>query len=62
MALLESSESYSPTSQHREIDASYSDPLGPLAERPRTSVGRKPQIHIEDEFGDEELGEDLLPV
>lgn len=39
-------------------DASYSDPLGPLAERPRTSVAHK---HAEDEFGDEELGEDLLP-
>jgi len=42
-------------------DASYSDPLGPLAERPHTSVGRKSQHHLEDEFGDEELGEDLLP-
>ncbi|PNF32805.1 hypothetical protein B7P43_G04474 [Cryptotermes secundus] len=58
MALLETSETYSPTSQHRDVDASYSDPLGPLAERPRTSVGHK---HAEDEFGDEELGEDLLP-
>lgn len=42
-------------------DASYSDPLGPLAERPRTSAGRKPLNQLEDEFGDEELGEDLLP-
>jgi intraflagellar transport protein 88 len=61
MALLETSETYSPTSQHRDVDASYSDPLGPLAERPHTSVGRKSQHQLEDEFGDEELGEDLLP-
>lgn len=58
MAILETSETYSLASQHRDVDASYSDPLGPLAERPRTSVGHK---HVEDEFGDEELGDDLLP-
>jgi intraflagellar transport protein 88 len=42
-------------------DASYSDPLGPLADRPHTSAGRKSQHQLEDEFGDEEIGEDLLP-
>ncbi|XP_069680565.1 intraflagellar transport protein 88 homolog [Periplaneta americana] len=61
LALLEANESYSPTNLHRDVDASYSDPLGPLAERPRTSAGRKPPGQVEDEFGDEELGDDLLP-
>ncbi|KAK7108171.1 intraflagellar transport protein 88 homolog [Littorina saxatilis] len=41
------------------VDASYSDPLGPQRERPKTASRRK-DPH-EDEFGDEELGEDLLP-
>ena len=40
-------------------DASYSDPLGPQAERPKTAAKRREQP--EDEFADEELGEDLLP-
>ena len=39
-------------------DASYSDPLGPQMERPKTAARRK-DPH-EDEFGDEELGDDLL--
>ncbi|KAH9525201.1 Intraflagellar transport protein 88 [Bulinus truncatus] len=46
-------------SQPQEIDASYSDPLGPQAERPKTAARRKGAQ--EDDFGDEELGEDLLP-
>ncbi|KAK7867313.1 hypothetical protein R5R35_002130 [Gryllus longicercus] len=50
---------FTPTSQ-KDIDVGYADPLGPLAERPRTSAGQKPPQ--EDEFGDEELGDDLLPV
>nr|CAD7458130.1 unnamed protein product [Timema tahoe] len=58
MAVIESSnETYAPSQGN--IDASYSDPLGPPAERPRTSAGRR--AHQEDEFGDEELGDDLLP-
>ncbi|GFS10276.1 intraflagellar transport protein 88 homolog [Elysia marginata] len=47
------------SSQPQEIDASYSDPLGPQAERPKTAARRKDPN--EDDFGDEELGEDLLP-
>lgn len=43
----------------RELDASYSDPLGPAVERPRTSAG--PRQIADDEFGDDELGDDLLP-
>lgn len=39
-------------------DASYVDPLGPQAERPKT--GAKKRLE-EDEFADEELGDDLLP-
>ncbi|BFZ25395.1 hypothetical protein BsWGS_28434 [Bradybaena similaris] len=46
-------------SHQQEIDASYSDPLGPQAERPKTAARRR-NPH-DDEFGDEELGEDLLP-
>lgn len=51
-------QAYQP-SQKQEIDASYSDPLGPQMERPKTAARRKDPN--EDEFGDEELGEDLLP-
>ena len=40
-------------------DASYHDPLGPQIERPKTAAKRRDQV--EDEFGDEELGDDLLP-
>ncbi|XP_076466664.1 intraflagellar transport protein 88 homolog isoform X2 [Babylonia areolata] len=46
-------------SQVSEVDASYSDPLGPQMERPKTAARRKDPN--EDEFGDEELGDDLLP-
>lgn len=46
-------------SHKQEIDASYSDPLGPQTERPKTAARRRD--HNDDEFGDEELGEDLLP-
>ena len=41
------------------LDASYVDPLGPTTERPKTAARRRDQV--EDEFGDEELGDDLLP-
>ncbi|XP_022915700.2 intraflagellar transport protein 88 homolog [Onthophagus taurus] len=40
------------------IDAHYSDPLGPLPQRPRTGF-EKPAEY--DDFGDEQLGDDLLP-
>ncbi|CAH1102173.1 unnamed protein product [Psylliodes chrysocephalus] len=40
------------------IDASYSDPLGPQPVRPRTGAGKPLDF---DDFGNEELGDDLLP-
>ena len=40
------------------LDSSYVDPLGPMMERPKTAAKRRD----DDEFDDEELGEDLLPV
>ena len=39
-------------------DTTYSDPLGPQAERPKTAARRR---DVEDEFAGEELGDDLLP-
>ncbi|XP_029640690.1 intraflagellar transport protein 88 homolog [Octopus sinensis] len=45
------------SSKSKEIDATYSDPLGPQAERPKTAARRR---EVEDEFADEEI-EDLLP-
>ncbi|OXB81362.1 UNVERIFIED_CONTAM: hypothetical protein H355_001579 [Colinus virginianus] len=39
-------------------NASYIDPLGPQAERPKTAARKRTE---EDDFADEELGEDLLP-
>ena len=44
----------------KEIDSSYSDPLGPMPDRPKTSVGGR-QGNLDDEFADEEIGDDLLP-
>nr|XP_020657708.1 intraflagellar transport protein 88 homolog isoform X3 [Pogona vitticeps] len=46
------------SSNSKEIDASYLDPLGPQVERPKTALRKKMD---EDEFADEELGDDLLP-
>ncbi|XP_045044013.1 intraflagellar transport protein 88 homolog isoform X2 [Desmodus rotundus] len=46
------------SSSHKEIDASYVDPLGPQVERPKTAAKRRIE---EDDFADEELGDDLLP-
>ncbi len=43
----------------KEVDSNYSDPLGPMPERPKTSAGTR--INPEDEFADEEIGDDLLP-
>ncbi|XP_076068805.1 intraflagellar transport protein 88-like protein nompB isoform X2 [Oratosquilla oratoria] len=53
---LDEAEPYMPA--NKEIDSSYSDPIGPLQERPKTSMRRKTD---DDDFGDEELGEDMLP-
>ena len=53
----EEAENYQPAS--KEVDGSYSDPLGPLPDRPRTSVG--PRNITEEDFADEEIGDDLLP-
>ncbi|XP_012062636.1 PREDICTED: intraflagellar transport protein 88 homolog [Atta cephalotes] len=36
--------------------SSYADPVGPLPTRPMTAAGKR-----DDDFGDEELGDDLLP-
>nr|XP_054753172.1 intraflagellar transport protein 88 homolog [Lytechinus pictus] len=55
-ALPESSGVYQVEEQN--VDASYMDPLGPSAERPKTAARKR---DAEDEFGDEELGDDLLP-
>ncbi|XP_040477186.1 intraflagellar transport protein 88 homolog isoform X3 [Ursus americanus] len=46
------------SSSNKEIDASYVDPLGPQAERPKTAAKKRID---EDDFADEELGDDLLP-
>ncbi|XP_009076256.1 PREDICTED: intraflagellar transport protein 88 homolog isoform X3 [Acanthisitta chloris] len=56
-ALPGTSEPYE-SSSSKEIDASYVDPLGPQAERPKTAARKRIE---EDDFADEELGEDLLP-
>ncbi len=53
----EDMESYRPNA--REVDSSYSDPLGPAPERPRTSAGNRGGN--DDDFADEEIGDDLLP-
>lgn len=45
------------TSSPKEMDASYVDPLGPQMERPKTGAKKR----LEEDFGDEELGDDLLP-
>ncbi|XP_064628608.1 intraflagellar transport protein 88 homolog isoform X2 [Lineus longissimus] len=44
--------------QDQDVDATYADPLGPALERPKTAARLGPK---DDEFGDEELGDDLLP-
>ncbi|BES88088.1 Hypothetical protein NTJ_00896 [Nesidiocoris tenuis] len=70
-AALRNQTSYAPTSSHGQhnqsqqpIDVSYSDPLGPIQERPRTGMmpprtpwGRS----TEEDFADEEITQDLLP-
>lgn len=44
----------------RTADASYSDPLGQLPERPKTSARARP-LGTEDDFDDADLNDDLLP-
>ncbi|XP_076238871.1 intraflagellar transport protein 88-like protein nompB [Calliopsis andreniformis] len=39
-----------------QMSTTYVDPIGPLPVRPMTSAGKR-----DDDFGDEELGDDLLP-
>ena len=43
----------------KPVDATYSDPIGDLPPRPRTSA--KTRVVEDDDFGDEELGDDMLP-
>eukprot|EP01135_Chromosphaera_perkinsii_P000153 Nk52_evm49s32 gene=Nk52_evmTU49s32 len=42
----------------KKVDASYSDPIGDIPQRPKTAMRK--QVDDED-WGDEELGDDLLP-
>lgn len=56
--LEEEEDEYRPS--EKEIDSSYSDPLGPAPERPRTSAGNRAKDD-HDDFADEEIGDDLLP-
>ncbi|KAM8802552.1 intraflagellar transport protein 88 homolog [Rhynchonycteris naso] len=46
------------SSSRKEIDASYADPLGPQVERPKTAAKKRIE---EEDFGDEDLRDDLLP-
>ena len=55
---LEDDESYKAGVPGAAINSAYSDPLGPLPQRPRTSAGNRQQ---DDDFADEEIGDDLLP-
>lgn len=47
------------SSMAKPVDASYSDPLGPAMERPKTAARHRPQDY--DEFDDVEVDENLLP-
>ncbi|CAN9497498.1 unnamed protein product [Ophioblennius macclurei] len=58
MTSLPASDEPYETSGPKELDASYLDPLGPQAERPKTGAKRRVD---DDDFADEELGDDLLP-
>ena len=55
--LEEEEDDFQPTKN--EIDSSYSDPIGPAPERPRTSLNSRAKDQ-EDDFGDEDIG-DFLP-
>ncbi|XP_011303596.1 intraflagellar transport protein 88 homolog [Fopius arisanus] len=54
LSILDDSENDTPESQP---DVHFNDPIGPLPARPMTAAGKR-----DDDFGDEELGDDLLPV
>ncbi|XP_077393351.1 intraflagellar transport protein 88 homolog isoform X2 [Festucalex cinctus] len=58
MSLPASGEPYESCGSPEELDASYVDPLGPLADQPRT--GAKKQLD-DDIFAGEDLGDELLP-
>ncbi|XP_071135194.1 intraflagellar transport protein 88 homolog [Mytilus galloprovincialis] len=45
-------------SNKQEIDSTYSDPLGPQMERPKTAANKR---NDHDELFDEDVGDDLLP-
>ena len=49
----------SSSGRKKPVDATYSDPIGDLPPRPRTAA--RTRVADEDDFGDEELGDDLLP-
>ncbi|XP_061428942.1 LOW QUALITY PROTEIN: intraflagellar transport protein 88 homolog [Lethenteron reissneri] len=51
---------YDSSNPGKPIDASYSDPLGPQAERPRTAAARR-RPQEDDDFGDDEITDELLP-
>ncbi|KAK2185541.1 hypothetical protein NP493_231g03022 [Ridgeia piscesae] len=55
----DSTDQYPGNSSQQQLDASYVDPLGPAVERPKTAAPSRREK--DDEFGDEELGDDLLP-
>ncbi|XP_077473993.1 intraflagellar transport protein 88 homolog isoform X3 [Stigmatopora argus] len=58
MSLPTSNEPYEKSSNPDELDASYVDPLGPLADQPR--IGSKKRVD-DDVFAGEDLGDELLP-
>ncbi len=45
-------------SLQQAMEPSYSDPLGPSAERPRTAVKKRRQV---DDFADDEVDVNMLP-
>ncbi|XP_044011055.1 intraflagellar transport protein 88 homolog isoform X2 [Aphidius gifuensis] len=50
-------ENYEESTTELQNEVNYADPIGPLPTRPMTAAGKR-----DDDFGDEELGDDLLPV
>jgi intraflagellar transport protein 88 len=44
--------------KQKEIDASYTDPMGELPPRPKTAAKRRED---DDTFEGDELGDDMLP-
>ncbi|XP_068507637.1 intraflagellar transport protein 88 homolog [Syngnathus scovelli] len=59
MSLPASGEPFETSGSPKELDASYADPLGPLANQPRTGGVKK---RVEDDvFAGEDVGDELLP-